>query len=196
MNAVLLPPQLAQILESELAPGERIVWQGLPLPGSRVRASLQTFFFGIPFFAFSVFWTWKASEGSSTSRHSVSGDSWPSWFPLVWGGMFVLAGARMLLSPLWVWWEARHTIYAITDRRALVIRAPWHRTVRSFTGERLVSVVRREDSRGRGDLVFEREYVQGRKGRTICQEAGFFGLANAREAEQFLPQAIAGSRKG
>jgi hypothetical protein len=122
----IVPPTLARILERELAPGERIIWQARPATSNRMRASLGSFLFGIPLFAFAVIWTLGASGGFASERSSSR--SWPPWFPVLWGGMFILLSALMLLSPLWAWWVARHTVYAITDRRAILIEAPFRRT--------------------------------------------------------------------
>lgn len=61
--------RLDDILARELTRGERVVWHGRPAPLSRVLASGRTFLFVIPFFAFSVFWTWSAgSKGRTVSR--------------------------------------------------------------------------------------------------------------------------------
>ena len=95
-------------------------------------------------------------------------------------------GAGMLLSPLWSWWLARHTLYAITDRRALLIEAPWRRRIQSFMGERLLNLIRVEDGYGRGDIIFEKLPIRGSRGRTIIQEIGFFGLDDVNHLEQLL----------
>ena len=92
----------------------------------------------------------------------------------------------MLMAPLWAWWVARRTIYAVTDRRAVIIEASFHRTVYSFADERLTDFARRESWRGRGDIIFEQRVTKGLKGRTTIQEVGFFGLLDVREVEQLL----------
>ena len=182
----MLNPRLEDILARELARGERVVWHGRPAPLSRVLASGHTFLFGIPFFAFSVFWTWGASGGFNEQR---TGDAVAfSKFALLWGGMFILVGASLLLSPVWAWWVARRTLYAVTDRRAILIEVPLRRaTIQSFVGERLTDVVRRESPSGRGDLIFEREASKGSKGRTVYRDVGFFGLEDARAVQLLLP---------
>jgi hypothetical protein len=187
-----LPPFLAKILERELAPGERVIWKATPLPSARIRASWSKFLFGIPFFAFSVFWTWGATGGFGKPRPPTN--SSPQWFPFLWGSMFMVVGASMLLTPLWYWWVARRTVYAITDRRAILIEVKLRRSIQSFMGERLVSVIRNEDSRGRGDIIFEREATKGSKGRTIYRDVGFFGLSDAKAVEQILHDVYAKDR--
>ena len=106
----------------------------------------------------------------------------------------MLIGAFMLLSPIWAWWAARHTLYAVTDRRAILIEAPFRRVIQSFTGERLTTVVRREDRQGRGDIIFEREASRGSKDRTVYRDVGFFGLSDAKAVEQILQSTYANTR--
>src|SRR3954469_23889962 len=113
------------VLEHELRPGERVVWSQQPRPAALARKSSTTFLFGIPFFAFAVFWTIGASGPLGFSK--TKGDSFPSWFPILWGSMFIIVGAGLLLSPVWAYWKALRTVYAITDQRAILIVAPWRR---------------------------------------------------------------------
>src|SRR3982751_2611667 len=121
-----IPVMLQQLLARELVRGERVVWLGRPALLGRARSSLGTFLFGIPFFAFAVFWTWGASGGFGNSKGGFG------WVAYLWGGMFVVVGASMLLSPLWAVWVGRRTLYAVTDRRAILIEVPLRRaTVQS-----------------------------------------------------------------
>ncbi|AHG92896.1 hypothetical protein J421_5361 (plasmid) [Gemmatirosa kalamazoonensis] len=180
-----IPLALQQVLQYELARGERVVWYGQPAPSSRALASAGTFLFGIPFLGFALFWTWGATRGFNAQKHGT--DSF-GWFGYLWGGMFVFFGAAMVLSPLWAWWVARHTVYAVTDRRALLVERPLGRTtVQGFSGERLTDVIRREDWLGRGELIFERVVSKGSKGRTVYRDVGFFGLKDARAVANLLP---------
>ena len=179
-----IPASLRQILRRELAPNKRLVWQARPAPVSRMLASSGTFVLGIPFFAFAVFWTWGATGGFAKAQSG----HYPKMglFGFLWGGMFVLIGASMLLSPLWAWWVARHTLYAITARRALLIEAPFRRTIQSFADERLTMVTRREGASGRGDIIFERQASRGSKGGTVYRDIGSFGLADAKRVGELL----------
>jgi hypothetical protein len=91
-------------------------------------------------------------------------------------------------QPSWAWWVARRTLYAVTDRRALVIERPLGRsTVQGFSGDRLTDAIRREDILGRGELIFERVVSKRAKGRAAYRDVGFFGLADARGVASVLP---------
>lgn len=181
-----IPAWLQQLLARELARGERVVWQARPAPMRRAFASWHTFLFGIPFFSFSVFWTWGATGGFGGPRTRDYAAF--SGFAYLWGGMFMLVGAGLLLSPLWAWWVARRTLYTVTDRRAILLEAPLRRVkVQSFAGDRLAGAVRHEDRFGRGDLIFEREASTGSKGRTYFRDVGFFAIDNVMFVQQLLP---------
>jgi len=179
---------MQKLLEHELHSGERVVWSQQPRPAALARKSSTTFLFGIPFFAFAVFWTFAASGGFDSSH--TRKDSWPSWFPLLWGSMFIVAGACMLLSPLWAYWKALRTVYAVTDQRAILIVAPWRRTTHSFVGQHLIDIHRVEDETGRGDIVFHREARSGKRGDSYY-DVGFLGIERVREVEDSLRELYA-----
>ena len=175
-----MPPMLVQLLQRELAPGECVLWQGRPSLLTRVWTSVGTLFFGVVFLTV-FFGTWAVSR-SVDGRQVPSPDAGWDFFHII----FFLLGASMLAAPLWAWWVARRTIYAVTDRRAIIIEAPHQRTIYSFADERLASFVRRESWRGRGDIIFEQKVTTGPKGRTTIHEVGFFGLPDVRRIEQLL----------
>ena len=179
---------MQRVLECELRSAERLTWSQQPRPSAMARKSALTFVFGIPFFAFAVFWTYGASGGFESSRTRSA--SWPPWFPLLWGGMFIVVGACLLLSPLWAYWKALRTVYAITDQRAIIIAAPWRREVHSFVGQHLADIHRVEDDCGRGDIVFHRQARSG-KGGDYYYDTGFLGISRVREVEDMLRELYA-----
>jgi hypothetical protein len=179
-----IPASLAPVLERELDAGEQLLWHAQPAPWTLIERGLSKFIFGIFFFGFAVFWTWGASGGLPSKHPASTGGM--HWFGLIWGTPFMLVGASMVLSPLWAWWVARRTLYVITNRRAILIEAPFRRKIQSFRGDRLINVLRDENQRGNGNLIFEREASQGSKGRTIYRDIGFFGLIDAKSVEDLL----------
>ncbi|MEP6672816.1 MAG: hypothetical protein ABJF10_26865 [Chthoniobacter sp.] len=172
-----LPPALAHLLEGELAPGERLLWRGQPSLLHQIHfrivlilcALLALVAVGGPI------WIAHSTAFRELSRLSVI-----SATPLKWFTGVVLLSAAFI--PLVLWWVVRHTVYAITDRRAILIaEALLRRRVQSFTGEQLVRVVRHESHQGRGDILFERR-------------VGFLGLTDAKAVEELLRQSYQASR--
>src|SRR5207247_633237 len=105
-------------IQPELDAGERILWCGQPNPGRMWIHAVPILIFGIPWTLFAVFWMAMAI-GFGTHASGPPGP-FRSLFPL-FGLPFVLIGIGMLSAPYWMARTARSTIYAITDKRALVI---------------------------------------------------------------------------
>lgn len=109
-------------LRREIGPKERLVWSGQPLPGVRFAASDA---FLIPF---SIMWGGFAFYW----EYSV----WHLGAPLIfrlWGIPFVLIGMHLTVGRFFTDAMARaKTVYALTDRRALIIV--------NFIGHRIWSV--------------------------------------------------------
>jgi hypothetical protein len=185
----VIEPELRRALDAELADGERIVWLRQPVPWLIWRASLVVLIFGVPWTAFAVFWTLGAAGLIGTSGARPSG-WWAYIFPL-WGVPFILIGFAMLSSPYWTARAARRTIYAITNRRAVVWLAKgWGKTeVQSFEPKRLLSLTRTERANGSGDLVFE-QFRETHGSSTTTIRRGFMGLSNVRDAEEVLRETL------
>ena len=97
-----------------LATGEKIVWEGRPVPGFKVsKTSLLKSGFGVFFLLFSIFWV--ASAAGMGSGRGGSG-----FFPL-FGLPFVAVGAYLTFGHFyWEKWKRSHTTYALSDRRAFI----------------------------------------------------------------------------
>jgi hypothetical protein len=132
----------------ELESGERLLWSGSP--DSRRWICQQDAFlipFSIVWGGFAIFWE-ATVLSSSTARSGVL-------FPL-WGVPFVLIGLYLLVGRFFVrrWVRAR-TLYAVTDRRVIVIAPSWARR-ESTTSVWLSSyppIESRLASDGRGTLL-------------------------------------------
>jgi hypothetical protein len=186
-----LPVELASLVDAELAKGERVIWVGQPIPWRFARSSIPTVLLGIPFTAFACFWIAAASGFRFPDFSKPQG-----LFPL-FGVLFVLVGLGMLLSPLWMLYRAGRIVYAVTDRRALVIERGilGQATVRSFEPARLTDVTRIQYADGSGNLVFLREYrpdrrygADGRRGRFV--EVGFLAVPDVKEVEDRIRELV------
>ena len=115
---------LRRLLTDALEPGERVLWQGQPDGAARMLMWRFLWWIGFP---------WLLLTAIATSRSWI-GQSTP---PLLMVGiMMVAAPFVMLLFDL-------QTLFAITDRRALIVRTEW--------GKRSVTTTRFEDM----DAAFE-----------------------------------------
>ena len=137
-----LPLETETVLRSELNTGERLLWTGQPIANRSGWGSLPLVLFGIPWTAFSVFWELMAiSMTGGMKSHNPSEPSFPfNLFPVLFplfGIPFILIGLWMLSSPYWMRKKAQKIVYAVTDKRALILSPSWRGaiTVRSITPE-------------------------------------------------------------
>ena len=147
--------------------------------------------FGLPLTAFALFWVSGALWATRrTPDFGLPGDGPPfAWaFPL-FGLIFVAVGLAMLTAPLWMRWRAGRTVYAVTDRRAVVWEGGLSTTVRSFDADALGDLERRERADGSGDLILARDLRttshHGRRG-VRTTEVGFFGIPDVRGVERLV----------
>jgi hypothetical protein len=165
-------------------PGERLLWSGNPAPVRYAlrKASLR-FLFGIFFFGFSLFWI----DGAYTA---TSKGSDPFGFPFwMFGIPFVVVGASMVLSPLWQYFRATRTSYALTDRRVIMdIAGPFPRRT-SVPLNQVPFVDVRAPRNGLGHVLFQ-EGVASYSNRGMTQRDGFIAIGDAAQVGQMLRSAI------
>jgi hypothetical protein len=108
------------VFRPELAPGETIVWAGKANPRIILH---QEDWLAVPFSllwgGFALFWLLGASGIWDVSGHQHQF----AWFGVVFGAPFVLVGQYMIWGRfLFSQWLKRRTFYALTNRRAIVVR--------------------------------------------------------------------------
>lgn len=174
--------ELESAVERELQSGERTVWVEMPVPRYFTGLTTTMFLFGIPWTAFALFWTGGAAWGTWRG-----GPGFFRLFPL-FGLPFILIGFGMLGSPIWAYRKAQRTIYAITDRRALIIAAGRTTTIRSFPPEKLEEIFRREKRDGTGDVIFLRNAWRDSDGDRRSEEIGFMSVREPKHVENLLQE--------
>jgi hypothetical protein len=159
--------------QGEMRTGEKLLWVDRPNPAALARKALGKALFGIPFLAFALYWTYTAG-----GSYWLSGEPAPAGaFPL-FGLIFIVAGLGLVASPLLAAIQGRSMVYAISDRRLIILeRFPWNR-VQSFEPRDIQELERTERGGGAGDIVFRKE----RSGRSLKQ-IGFFGIPDVRTVE-------------
>jgi hypothetical protein len=184
MDLIDLPNKLRLLVDREIAQGETICWLDRPNPARYGWEQAWTkFLVGIPFTAFAIFWIWAAAGGMAGPQAEPG----PRFvIPLVFGTLFVLVGLGMLTSPLWMSVGARSTVYLITDRRAIIISAPWNVSVQSFGPANLTEFHRTERSNGYGKVIFHRYNYVGFNGQSRTRQIGFYAIANVKDVEDML----------
>jgi hypothetical protein len=171
-----LSSELAARVAAELAPDEKLLWVGQPRPGLVMRPAYFLVPFGGVFAAFALIWVVVAMI-------VTNGLMAPCGLP------FLAVGVWLMFSPVWLGRQARRTLYALTDRRAIIWEPGWFGafTVRNYTAAGLGRMSRTERADGSGDLVFEEITTVTTSGNTGTRyntvRRGFLGIDNVREVE-------------
>lgn len=147
----ILNPDEQQRLQSELSNGESLVWTGKPNPNIIFHPSD---WYMIPFSllwgGFAIFW-----EGGVTGFFGFTkGDHVPS-FMVLWGIPFVLIGQYFIWGRFfYAAWKKKRILYAITNRRVLVLSLPPQAKIISSFIESISAIDRDIHANGSGTLKF------------------------------------------
>ena len=182
-------PNLRQIANAELYPDEKLLWVGKPSPmrivtqyahrENLISGTIITVIFVVFLFTGDFF-------GLSSIR---LGNLQIPLFSLV---LIPIVG--LLLFTAYTYWRAGQMVYAITKRRALIIKHTLDgKSVLAYNV--MPSIERRDLANGKGDLIFASEtysplfptnyYSSGNYNYRV-RKVGFFGIDNAYEVEQLL----------
>src|SRR5205085_12461188 len=139
-----LPSEVQSLLGSELEPGERLLWSGIPRQGPLLRpADAMMIPFSLMWGGFAIFWEYSVVHGGA-----------PFFFAL-WGIPFVLVGLYLIFGRFFYdsFLRAR-TWYALSDDRAIIISGAFTRQLQSIKLKTLSEVTMDERADGSGNIRF------------------------------------------
>jgi hypothetical protein len=139
----------ANIFQSELSSGEKLIWSGQPLMGMRFRKQ-DTFLipFSLLWGGFAIFWEWGVINSKA-----------PFFFRL-WGIPFVLVGLYLIFGRFFVDAKQREkTFYGLTSERIIIISGFFSRNVRSLNLKTLSEINLDEKPDGSGTIAFGPVYL-------------------------------------
>jgi hypothetical protein len=179
-----LPVHLQQRLRAELRPGESLVWAGQPNPDVYMQSGYRLWFFFAP-------WTLicLALISAALDFRLPRFDSPSSFFPLIVGVPFLLAGFGFLSSPLRLRRKARSIVYAITYQRAISIEGAKPSAVKSYLPCNVRNVELNEHADGSGDLILVTEHYRDSEGDHRTTH-GFFSIDNVRYVAKLFESVI------
>jgi hypothetical protein len=131
-------------IQAELRADERVLWNGQPLPGTRLRGVDALL---IPF---SLLWGGGAVAAFVSELRKGTD-------PVSIGflGLFVLVGLYIVVGRFFVdAYVRRKTFYAVTNERVLAVSEAFGRKVRTLSLRTLPEMMLREGRDGSGDILF------------------------------------------
>jgi len=170
-------PKLRELVSRELEPDEHLLWGGQPIPKFFTGASFAIVLFVIPWTLISVFISCAALFDGRYSPLTV----------IFFGFPFVLIGLSMLSSPIMVYRNLENTVYAITNRRAIIIvRYFFSTNIVSFEPNQLKELQRHEKTNGIGDVLFSELDRAAQQSPTKVPMNGFLNVREAKKVERLL----------
>lgn len=201
-----LPPDLERQVNDELETGETLLWAGQPAPARFARLARPQFLAGIPYTLFALFWETVVVTMMVIPllRHGpghlggVIGIGFAIIFPL-FGLMALANGVGLLLTPWKQRRNAYQTLYALTNRRALLLQSgPGATRSQALMPEQLRDRTRIQERNGSGDLLFPHAGtvvlsetwpgLGGNKnqGRNAAVSVGFYGIPDVRAVDDLI----------
>jgi len=175
------------VMEKQLRSGETLIWADRPVDLlAHAKSIVVQSIFGIPFLAFSVFWTYSAMDITSgiDSGGDGIGNIIGSVFPL-FGLVFVVIGLGLVLSPVWAALKARRLVYGATDQRLMIRNELPTTSLRSFPLVDLGPLERQGAEDGPGTIYFAKDVKSNNNSRGVSViKVGFIGINDPMRLEQ------------
>ncbi len=170
-------------LENALLRGEQLRWATRPIPTAATKNTGALFAFALPWLGITAFATWAVLGAPKALDELQLPADKEKWFTLAFLSVFWAVGLLLVSSPWLQKRSMRRTIYAITDRRALVMAAD---EVKPYRLHEDLLCERKRRAGGRGDLIF----TTGRIREAGEEPEGFINVPDVVLAEEKLDEAI------
>jgi hypothetical protein len=188
---------LQKDLRDALQPVERVLWSGFPRQGLLFRpADIFLIPFSLLWGGFAIFWEIGVIFGEPDTPDRF--DPWDKFFVL-WGIPFVLIGLYLIFGRFIEDMARRaRTIYAVTDRRAILLTNFLGHNVRSLHLQGLSDINLSKKPDGLGTIVFgpaniSSEWARGWPGARGNISPAFEGIARAQDVLKIIRDAQAAS---
>lgn len=172
-----LPREERELLQNILLRGEELRWTGVPRPFFFQQGGMLTFMIGVCWTLFSgvfLFFSLAAENVPVEACFIV--------------GVLVLIGLGFMSTPLFTHRKSQKTFYALTDKRAIVVK-PSLFSGHKINGYDLTEGVIKErilQKDGSGDLIFDREVAYYQNNNPVMRGVGFIKLPNPRAVEEII----------
>jgi len=174
--------------QSELKASESLVWSGVPnARDAAIGAIPETITGGIAFVGFALLWIVGACS-AAVSTPATPQKSFPVLGQLMIASILLMAGLLHFARPLWVYWRALRTVYAVTSHRIVIIRRNGSRGVDSLDPAEIVEVQCRERKGGAGDVRISTNFSARTRNTLARRRWWFYGVPNAKEVVHLVSE--------
>jgi hypothetical protein len=173
---MVVDPQIERRFQADLLPGERVLWTGRP-DASRLLNHTDVFL--VPF---SLLW---GGFALAFFVEAMTGRVADGVITTIFGSFFALFGLYFIVGRFFVKaFRRRHTYYAVTDRRVLILTDLWSRSAHAALIGHIPTIQKRSRANGAGSLRFG----SGGAFAQMYEDTGLelFGLFWAAPAPSFL----------
>jgi hypothetical protein len=191
-----LPPAFFRQVNAEFA-GEKILWAGQPDARKAFWTTTPIWLFAVPWAVFTFAWEYIAlaafiAEGSQAPTGAGRIMAWV--FP-IFGLPFVAVGLGLMSTPIWCWWKARNTVYALTEQRVVTLIAGPNLNVSSIDVTGITSVHRIEKRNGSGTLHLNMGSYRDSDGDSMDKKITLPDVPDVRELERLIVEKIRNLRQ-
>ena len=177
----MLPPKLQALLQSELKPFERVLWDGQPRFGRMLRINIPAAIFSLIFAGGMAYLPCK-----EILKGNIPWEMLPLLFFALLGLFFSFYAAGQIIT-------TPKIIYTITSNRAVIITPHLFGgfDVRSLKPQIMTDISRIQSKDGGGDLIITHDISTSTpKGSNIPRihrtPVGFFGISDVANVERIL----------
>jgi hypothetical protein len=110
------------------------------------------------------------------------------FFPL-FGLPFLVVGLAIASAPLWARHVGGASVYALTDRRVILVHGRRTRMVRSVDLDRIVALHWSEREDGSGDIMFEKSGEPASASDRMAAMTGVYGIVGAKQVAASIERA-------
>ncbi|MEM1039224.1 MAG: hypothetical protein AAGI12_07105 [Pseudomonadota bacterium] len=198
-QAVATGPTPWDTMERQLQRDETLIWADRPVDlVAHAKTKIVQSVFGIPFLAFAIFWTTTATNMTAGISSDGIGDAIGTVFPL-FGWVFIIVGAGLVLSPVWAALRARKMIYGLTDKRLMIRQELPTTSLRSWPIRDLGPLEREgaDTDSGTGSVFFAKDVKSNNNSRGVTvTRVGFVGVRDPKRLEEEIETLRQAHRKG
>ena len=166
-----------QFLNSVLKRNERLIWTGEPGKKWALSQGYFYLYYGAPLLGITIILSFMDIKGSVETKIWVLSS-------------FFLFSMILIVQPLFSLYKYSRSIYAITDKRAIICEGFFKLKVYSYGPRKLKYRERTAEANGYGDIVWDNiiEVYDVKNSTAKMKSIGFMGIPNTKEVDMYLDE--------